>query len=109
MIDEKIDDLEKFSNTTVGLAEHTGVVDIRIAAKAKTEAEADKMIADIEHQIQERLGDVVFGADEDQLEDVVLKTVAKRRWTLIALQSGPDRVLTRKITHTSSLSDLSPG
>jgi len=108
MIDEKIDDLEKLSNPTVGLAAHTGVVDIRIAAKAKTEAEADKMIADIEHQIQERLGDVVFGADEDKLEDVVLKTVAKRGWTLIGVESGLDGLLARKIPHTVSLSDLSP-
>jgi nicotinamide-nucleotide amidase len=107
MIDEKIDDLEKLSNPTVGLAAHTGVVDIRIAAKAKNEAEADRMIADIEHQIQERLGDVVFGADEDKLEDVVLKAVAKRGWTLIGVESGLDGLLARKIPHTVSLSDLS--
>jgi competence/damage-inducible protein CinA-like protein len=107
MIDEKIDDLEKLSNPTVGLAAHTGVVDIRIAAKAKNEAEADRMIADIEHQIQERLGDVVFGADEDKLEDVVLNAVAKRGWTLIGVESGLDGLLARKIPHTVSLSDLS--
>jgi nicotinamide-nucleotide amidase len=108
MIDEKIDDLEKLSNPTVGLAAHTGVVDIRIAAKAKSEAEADEMITNIEHQINERLGDVVFGADEDELEDVVLKTVAKRGWTLIGVESGLDGLLARKIPHTVSLSDLSP-
>jgi competence/damage-inducible protein CinA-like protein len=39
MIDEKIADLERLSNPTVGLAAHTGVVDIRIAAKARDEAE----------------------------------------------------------------------
>ncbi|HEX9386284.1 MAG TPA: molybdopterin-binding protein [Anaerolineales bacterium] len=107
MIDEKIDDLETLSNPTVGLAAHTGVVDIRIAAKAKTEAEADRMIADIEYQIHERLGDVVFGADEDKLEGVVLNTVAKRGWTLIGVESGLDGLLARKIPHTVSLSDLS--
>jgi competence/damage-inducible protein CinA-like protein len=108
MIDEKIADLEMLSNPTVGLAAHTGVVDIRIAAKAKTEAEADRMIADIERQIQEQLGDVVFGADEDKLEDVVLSMVAKRGWTLIGVESGLDGLLARKIPHTVSLSDLSP-
>jgi competence/damage-inducible protein CinA-like protein len=108
MIDEKIADLETLSNPTVGLAAHTGVVDIRIAAKAKNEAEADRMIADIEHQIHERLGDVVFGADEDKLEDIVLNTVAKRGWTLIGVESGLDGLLARKIPHTVSLSDLSP-
>jgi len=103
MIDEKIADLETLSNPTVGLAAHTGVVDIRIAAKAKDEAHADQMIADIEHQIQERLGDVVFGADEDKLADVVLNTVAKRGWTLVGVEAGLDGLLARKIPHTVSI------
>jgi nicotinamide-nucleotide amidase len=107
MIDEKIADLEMLSNPTVGLAAHTGVVDIRIAAKARDEGTADQMIADIEHQIHERLGDVVFGADEDKLEDVVLNTVAKRGWTLVGVESGLDGLLARKIPHIVSLSDLS--
>jgi competence/damage-inducible protein CinA-like protein len=107
MIDEKIADLETLSNPTVGLAAHTGVVDIRIAAKAESETEADKMIADIEHQIRERLGDSVFGADEEKLEDVVLKEVAKRGWTLVGVESGLDGLLARKIPRTVSLSDLS--
>ena len=107
MIDEKIADLEMLSNPTVGLAAHTGVVDIRIAAKAKHEAEADEMIAEIEKQVRERLGIVVFGADEDKLEGVVLNEVAKRGWTLIGVESGLDGSLARKIPHTTALSGLS--
>jgi len=108
MIDEQIAELETLSNPTVGLAAHTGVVDIRIAAKAKSEAEADGMIADIEHKIREKLGDVVFGADEDRLEDVVLNEVAKRGWTLVGVESGLDGLLARKLPHTVSLPDLTP-
>lgn len=106
MIDEKIADLETLSNPTVGLAAHTGVVDIRIAAKAKSESEADEMIARIENDIQERLGDVVFGADEDKLEEVALNAVATRGWTLTAIESGLDGMLARKIPHTVALPDL---
>jgi nicotinamide-nucleotide amidase len=108
MIDEKIGDLETLSNPTVGLAAHTGVVDIRIAAKARSEADADAMIAEVEKQARERLGEHIFGADEDRLEDAALNAVAKRGWTLIALESGLDGRLARKIPHTVSLSDLSP-
>jgi competence/damage-inducible protein CinA-like protein len=106
MIDEKIDDLETLRNPTVGLAAHTGVVDIRIAAKAKNEAEADEMIANIENQVRERLGDVVFGADEDKLETVTLKGVAKRGWTLTAIESGLNGLLAQKIPHTASIPTL---
>jgi competence/damage-inducible protein CinA-like protein len=108
MIDEKIDDLETLSNPTVGLAAHTGVVDIRIAAKAPNEPEADRMIADIENQIRERLGDAVFGADEDTLEEVALNVVAKRGWSLIGVESGLKGLLARKLPHTVSIPDLSP-
>ncbi len=108
MIDDKIADLETLSNPTVGLAAHTGVVDVRIAAKAKNEAEADEMIARIEAQVRERLGDVIFGADEDKLEEVVLDTLAKRGWTLTAIESGLDGQLARKIPHTASIPDLTP-
>jgi len=108
MIDEQIADLETLTNPTVGLAAHTGVVDIRIAAKAGNESEADEMIAKIEKQDREKLGDVVFGVDEDRLEIITLNEVAKRGWTLTAIESGLDGLLARKIPHTASFSDLSP-
>ena len=106
MIDEKIADLEMLSNPTVGLAAHTGVVDVRIAAKAKSESEANAMIAEIESQVRERLGTVVFGADEDKLEEVVLDMIAHRGLTLTAIESGLDGLLARtlRVPHTASLS-----
>ena len=106
MIDEKIADLETLSNPTVGLAAHTGVVDIRIAAKAKSESEANEMIAKVETDVRERLGSIVFGADEDTLEEVVLDLVAARGLTLTAIESGLDGLLSRKVPHTASLLNL---
>ena len=107
-IDEKIGDLEELKNPTVGLAAHTGVVDIRIAAKAKSEKDADAMIAKVEQQARERLGKYIFGADEDTLEDITLNTVAKRGWTVTAIESGLDGLLARMIPNTASYSDLDP-
>ncbi|MHB8777482.1 MAG: competence/damage-inducible protein A [Anaerolineales bacterium] len=107
-IDEKIADLEILNNPTVGLAAHTGVVDVRIAAKARNEGEANIMIAEVETQVRERLGNVVFGTDEDRLEEVLLDMIAKRGMTLTAIESGLDGLLARKIPHTASLPDLTP-
>jgi nicotinamide-nucleotide amidase len=108
MIDEKIADLETLRNPTVGLAAHTGVVDVRIAAKAKTESEADAMIAEVEAQVRERLGNVVFGADDDKLESVALEAVASRGLSLVAIESGLDGLLARKIPNTASIPNLTP-
>lgn len=106
MIDEKIADLETLSNPTVGLAAHTGVVDIRIAAKAKSESEANDMIEKVEADIRKRLGSVIFGADEDRLEEVVLDLLARRGLTLTAVESGLDGLLARRIPHAASLPNL---
>jgi nicotinamide-nucleotide amidase len=108
MIDEKIADLEMLSNPTVGLAAHTGVVDVRIAAKAGSESEANAMIDSVEAQVRERLGDVVFGVDEDRLEEVVLDLIAQKGLTLKAVEAGLGGLLARVIPNTASFSDLSP-
>ncbi len=108
MIDEKIADLETLSNPTVGLSAHTGVVDIRIAAKAKNEPEADAMIAQIESQVRERLGRYVFGADEDTLEKTVLDMIAKRGWTLAALESNLGGILLGKLPRVIQSDGLTP-
>ncbi len=96
-IDEKIGDLELLANPTVGLAAHTGIVDIRIAAKAGTEVEADWMIADVEKQLRERLGRLVYGVDEERLEEVALRAASERGWSLVAVESGLDGALKRRL------------
>ena len=87
-IDEIIGDLEELKNPTVGLAAHTGVVDIRLTAKGKTEAEVDTMLAEVENDIRKRLGKVVFGTDQDTLAGVTLAALEKRGLNLVTLESG---------------------
>ena len=94
-LDEKIGDLEQLANPTVGLAAHTGVVDIRLAAKAETEAEAKQMIAKVETEIRQRLGKIIFGSDQDTLAGVTLEALKKRGWGLVVLESG----LRGKLSH----------
>jgi len=97
VIDEKIGEFETLTNPTVGLAAHTGIVDIRIAAKAETEIEADRMITDLENQVRERLGNLVFGTDDDTLEGVALKAASSRAWSLVAVEAGLSGALKRRL------------
>jgi competence/damage-inducible protein CinA-like protein len=102
-IDEKIGDLETLTNPTVGLAAHTGIVDVRIAAKAESEDRADALIADVEQQVRARLGFAVFGADQDRLEQVVLEAVARRGWTLVAVERGLEGLLATRLPRALTL------
>ena len=105
-LDEKIADLEKLRNPTVGLAAHAGVVDIRLAAKAKTEAEVNQMIAEVENEIRQRLGKKIFGTDQEQLESVTLAALEKRGWQLVALESGLEGALSNLLKKAANPSLL---
>jgi len=107
LIDEQIGDLELLANPTVGLAAHYGKVDIRITAKADTDAIADELIAGVEQTIRRKLGRVIYGADNETLEDVVLAALAKKDWKLVILEINTGGELTRQLSAAGSESFVS--
>ncbi len=100
-VDDHVGEFELLSNPTVGLAAHSGVVDIRIAAKAESEEEADRLIEEVETKIRARLGTVIFGADDETLPRVTLDACAAHGWNAVALESGLDGWLTRALSSDS--------
>ena len=96
-IDDLIADLETLSNPTVGLAAHSGQVDVRITAKADSEAEADRLIHGVEEELRRRLKDWIYGADEDTLEVVALKNLQRKGWKLVVVEAGLNGELTRRL------------
>jgi nicotinamide-nucleotide amidase len=96
-IDDLISDLEMLSNPTVGLAAHSGQVDVRITAKATDEAMADELIGGVETEVRKRLGDCIYGADQETLEEVALRVVQQRGWTLAVVEAGLGGELIRRL------------
>jgi competence/damage-inducible protein CinA-like protein len=96
-IDDLIGDLEELSNPTVGLAAHSGQVDVRITAKADTEAGSEELIRPLEDTIRARLGDWIFGVDQETLEEVALRSITAQQWSLIVIEAGLGGILTRKL------------
>ena len=92
-IDEAIGDLEAASNPTVGLSAKAGQVDIRIAAKAATRAEAEALNATMEQTVRERVGKFIFGVDADTLENVVARVLNDRALTLATVECGTGGLL----------------
>ncbi len=96
-IDTLIGDLETLSNPTVGLAAHSGQVDVRITAKANTEAQADALIAPVEAEVRARLGIWVYGADEETLEQVAFQALKKQQWRVAVVEAGLGGELIRRL------------
>lgn len=100
ILDEQVGDLETQQNPTIGLTAHSGIVDIRIAAKAGSETEADQMIARVEKDVRTRLGKNLFGADSQTLEAVMLEGLEQRGWSLACVECGLEGALLRRLAQT---------
>lgn len=101
-IDEWIGDLEMLGNPTVGLSAHPGIVDVRITAKAESNDQADSMIANVEEALRSRLGNSIFGADEDSIEDVLFDIIDKKDLSLAVLEAGMAGSLVQKLSRVRS-------
>jgi nicotinamide-nucleotide amidase len=95
-IDERIDAQMRSANPTVGLAAHSGIVDIRITARAEDAAAADAMIAGMEAQVRAAIGDVsIFGAGDEKLEQVTADLLAQAEVKLAIVESATEGEVAR--------------
>jgi len=88
VIDDRIGDLMRLSNPTVGLAAHLGQVDVRITARERSEEDARAQIAPIEAAIRERLAPWIYGADDETLGGVIAQWMRDHGATLSILETN---------------------
>lgn len=96
-IDELIADLELLSNPTVGLLAHPGQVDIRVTAKARSTEEAINLSRPIVDDLKARLGENIYGVDEETLESVVCLQLNQEDLALCILEKGLEGSLDERI------------
>ena len=87
-LDSSIADLQALANPTVGLSAHPASVDVRITAKARTEAEAENMLSEIELEISRRLGTDIYGKDQDTLGGILGRLLDARQLTVCGVEAG---------------------
>jgi nicotinamide-nucleotide amidase len=97
-VDRAIGDLETERNPTVGLAAHAGQTDVRITAKANTEAEADAMIAVMEQRVRQRLGVAIYGVDKETVPEVVGRLLTEQGLKLGVIDTLTGGQLARELT-----------
>lgn len=89
--------MDELTNPTLAPYAKTGMVDLRITAKASGQPEAECLIAPVEAEIREMFGDLVFGADEDTLEGVLVEMLVQRGWTVATAESCTGGLLSGRI------------
>jgi len=102
-IDQAIGDLILNSkNPTVGVLANPAAVRIRIAAKAKSRAEAEALIEPVDAEIRRRLPDLVMGVDDDTVEGVVDRLMAERDWTFAVAETASGGAIAQRLIAAGS-------
>ena len=113
-LDERLRDvitrLDDEGNPTLAfLASGWEGIKVRLTAKAPTRAAAEEILATWETEVEERLGPIVFGYDDDTMESVVLSLLRDRGLTLGLAESVTGGLVAARLTNVAGASDVFRG
>jgi nicotinamide-nucleotide amidase len=102
-IGQQIKDLMKESrNPSVGTLASIGDIRVRITAKADNPEEASNLIKNMEQEIRNRLGILIYGVDSESLHGNVAKEMERLRLTLSVVETFTGGIISQKLTGTGS-------
>lgn len=100
--DELLGDLTaRGRDPEVGITVHEGTITLRIEAHGATTQECDEKIREAKATARQRLGPYVFGENDEELQDVVLRELSQREATLITAESATGGLLATSLSNVS--------
>ena len=106
MVEERIKNLMMDANPTVAPYAKVGEVHLRVTARADTAAEADKLIAERAEKVRARLGEVVYGTNDDTLGTAVVAQLQQRGQTVSTAESCTGGLVAQRITDVPGSSSV---
>ena len=104
-LEERIKDIiDNQTNPTIAPLVGKGVVTLRITSKARSNDEAYEMIKKTEQQIRNRLGDYIYGTDNDTLPSVVADLLINNKQTLSVVESCTGGNIANLLTNIGGIS-----
>ncbi|MEY3680422.1 MAG: competence/damage-inducible protein A [Ilumatobacteraceae bacterium] len=105
-----IDELETVGNPTLAfLASGWEGLKVRLTAKGSTESEARELLRTWERRVSEHVGEFVFGFDDDNMEAVVVRSLADRGLTLGLAESVTGGLVSGRLTAVPGASQVLRG
>ena len=109
-LDEVIAELEQAGNPTLAfLASGWNGLKVRLTAKAATLADCHALLDPWDARLRAELGELVFGADDESIESVVLDLLRSKGWSLGLAESVTGGLVGARITEVSGASSVFRG
>lgn len=83
----------------IGITAHDATITLRIIAQAESEDDCHRKIAAAAEEIRNRLGDYVFGIEDEELQHVVVRELNARQLTFSTIEAGTAGLLSQWIAH----------
>lgn len=108
---EKVGNVKDFleAGATLAFLPKTSGVRLRISVRHESERTANAIIARIEKKIRERVGNAIFGTEEQTLEEAVVALLRAKKKTLAIAESCTGGMLSMRVTNVSGSSKVFEG
>lgn len=100
--DQIADFIQEGENPSIGLLASPGDIKIRIMARGRRPSEAKSLIKEGEVRIRGRLGELIYGVDEETLEGSVTKLLEKMNLTLATAEPYTHGMIAQRLSRTNS-------
>ncbi len=95
---ETLDDLFEGANPSIAFLASASEIKVRVTAKADSTVEALALIEPVETEVRSRLGNTVFGTDDETIERVLLRLLSDLGYTIGTAESMTGGLVAARLT-----------